>query len=114
MTAITSSPAEPNDDAARSPDEARAPKRFLLPSASYDVRWSARRIFAALARRFSMFVHAGVVVEIAFTGKDRAELREISPSMFRSRVEEIGELWRDAIDNKGQKISRQVCLSQNL
>ena len=53
-----------------------------------------------------MFVHCGVVVEIAFTGKDRHYLRPVEPCQFQSRIEMIGELWKDGIDNKGQRISR--------
>jgi hypothetical protein len=90
-----------------------APDRLYLPSASYKIGWSAKRIFTALAMKCVMFVHAGVVVEIALTGKNRAELREVTPSMARSRFELVGELWRDGTDNHGRKISRPSRCSED-
>src|ERR1700730_573186 len=68
-------------------DVTEAPNRFFLPSRKYRIIWSAQRLFRALAAKFAMFVHAGVVVELAFTGKDRAELREVTAAMARSRFE---------------------------
>lgn len=87
--------------------------RYHLPSATYKLTWSAQRIFQALALRLSMFVHAGVIVEILFTGKTRAELREVTASMARSRFEEIGELWKDGTDNRGRCISRPCRCSED-
>jgi hypothetical protein len=87
--------------------------RLYLPSATYKICRSARRIFTALAIKFIMFVHGGVTVEIAWTGKNRAELREVTPSMARSRFELAGELWRDGTDNHGKKISRPSRCSED-
>ena len=93
-------------DPKEEPGAPEARNRFYLPSATYFLTWSAQRIFAALAKMLCMFVHAGVVVEIAVTGKDRDYLRPVEPSQFQSRVEMVGELWKDGIDNKGRRISR--------
>src|SRR4051812_211456 len=66
-------------------DARRAPKRFFLPSRKYQIVWAAQHLFRALAASFAMFVHAGVVVELAFYGKRRAELRDVTAQMARSR-----------------------------
>jgi hypothetical protein len=90
-----------------------APDRHYLPSAFYKIGWAAKTIFRALAMSHAMFVHGGVIVEIALTGKKRAELREVTPSMARSRFELVGELWRDGTDNHGRKISRPSRCSED-
>jgi hypothetical protein len=89
-----------------------APNRFYLPSSKYRIVWAAQRIFAKLAEMFAMFVHAGVVVEIAFRGKDHAELRDVSPSMFRSRAEVVGELFVDGIE-QGKHVCREKRCSED-
>ena len=139
MSTVITSPANPNDESSDPllPSENNAddsvqsenveptgpviedvpppapPNRYFLPSAFYRIVWSARRIFEALATRLAIYVHAGVAVEIAFIGKDRGELREVTPSAFRSRVEAIGELWKEGTDNRGRRISRPSRCSED-
>jgi hypothetical protein len=108
MSKVVSSPADPSDPTgkAESGAEAKNPNRFFLPSPTYHITWSAQKLFRAIAGMFCMFVHAGTVVELAFIGRDRAVLREVTPAMARSRFEAVGELWQDGNDNKGRKVSR--------
>jgi hypothetical protein len=97
---------DPEIRPAGQPEPSKPPERFLLPSPKYRISWSAQAIFAALAKLLCMFIHSGVVVEIALTGKNRHYLRPVEPCQFQSRVEMIGELYKDGTDNKGQEISR--------
>jgi hypothetical protein len=109
-TVISSSVEDPNYENSGHPNQkgtSKTPKpRLLLPSATHQITWSAQAIFRILATMRCMFVHAGVVVELAFTGEDRAELREVTAAMAQSRFEYAGELWQDGKDNKGKPVSR--------
>jgi len=94
--------------------EAVRPYRLPLPSRFHSVVYCALLIYQVLAKIRSLFIHAGCISEITFGDCDQAELRPLSPSQFRSRVEIPGcELWKDGVDNKGQRISREARCSED-
>lgn len=97
--------AETDDDASVAGSSTETDDRYYLPARGYPIRRAARRIFTALAKLLCLFIHAGEVVEVVLTG-GQAELRTVTPAAFRSRCEDVGELWRDGVDNKGKRISR--------
>jgi hypothetical protein len=88
-------------------------ERYFLPSSKYNITWSAQRLFRRLAEMCAMFVHAGVVVELAFTRKGRAQLRDVTPSMARSRFEAAGPLWKDSINKHGQTVASEKRCSKD-
>ena len=78
---------------------------YFVPSNSYPICKSARRIFRALGKLLTMFVYCGLVVELCLKRREEYDLKVVSPSAFRSRVESIGTILRHGMDD-GQPIIR--------
>ena len=78
-------------------------REVRLPSGPYGFEDTGRPIFAEFARRESLFIQHRTVVERALnhtTGCD--ELKAVTPSEFRSRLEGLGQLVAYRSDNKSR------------
>lgn len=71
---------------------------IFMPSPSYSITKSARRIFRKLAPLQIMFAYYGEVVELCRRRHGDYELKRVSPSAFRSRVEALGTLLKHGSD----------------
>lgn len=85
---------------------------IILPGNHQPITKSARDLFSLIAPSMKMFCRGGVVVEIVETPHGK-ECRVITPSAFRSRIEEYGTVCAYRSGANGERVLKPTHCSED-
>jgi len=112
---VAPSPSTKTPDASRAGQAGNHREDFIIiPSGSVSITDAATDIFTRIAKTKSLFYRGGRIHEIAHDPDGTARLEPLTPSQFRSRVEQFGTIMAWRVGRNGDNVLQATRIPEDM